>query len=391
MDEYSPKALGQVVRRLRKDAHLTQEELGNRAGYHGGAGISISRIEHGQLDPSADRRDEIARKLGVNPEKLVALAVERTIALKGELSVDDRLAQIGQVNDVRKQLLAELEAFNRSHDRANTDFLMRFRNIASHLEGAPPPKAEQLEREHIPSGDSAESEAAYQIKFTRFGVATALSASAGSTKAGALLGDAADVAFEEAITLGAATLGGALPTFGAAALSAFRKTVGAKRPTAGGVGSAGTDFLLGLGMATLLAAVGGLLSMAQRSVKQRKELEAKLDEAEAEIAETQPSVDALRRILSEATVLLDYIAVHAAHALARWEGQIGEGQLEYQSLSAWELHGYDDFVEIAAAQIAVASLNIQDLLDARGDELEHERAVAGEVLTQARQVVTSRV
>lgn len=130
--------------------------------------------------------------------------------------------------------------------------------------------------------------------------------------------------------------------------------------------------------------------MGQRNRKQQQELAAKLDEVEAEIAESKPSVDALRELIPRATELFEYFAVHAGHALNRWEAEIGQGPLDWQSLSAGEQQRYQDFVEIAAAQLSVvATIDLQDLLTNRGGELEQAIALADEVLTQARGVITS--
>ena len=75
--------------------------------------------------------------------------------------------------------------------------------------------------------------------------------------------------------------------------------------------------------------------------------------------------------------------MHAGQALFRWEAQIGQGQLDTQR--------YRDFVEIAAAQLAVATVDFQDLMTNRGGELARATALADEVLTQSRKVITSHV
>src|SRR5204862_1919960 len=65
-------ALGQVIRELR-EAHtpkLTQEQLGRKAGYRAGAGVSRSRIENGVTRPGARRLEGIAKALGLTVQEL---------------------------------------------------------------------------------------------------------------------------------------------------------------------------------------------------------------------------------------------------------------------------------------------------------------------------------
>lgn len=104
--------------------------------------------------------------------------------------------------------------------------------------------------------------------------------------------------------------------------------------------------------------------------------------------------------MPEATEILEYIAVHAGHALNRWDANmeltgvnsnIGQGPCEWQSLSGAEQQRYQDFVEIAAAQLAVAAMDFENLMTERGGEFEPATAVAREILTQARKTITSHV
>ena len=57
------------VRRLRRDAELTQERLADLAGTHPG---EISRIERAARDPQFSTLIRIARGLGVPPRALLA-------------------------------------------------------------------------------------------------------------------------------------------------------------------------------------------------------------------------------------------------------------------------------------------------------------------------------
>ena len=398
MRPYSKEALGQVVRDLRLKKGLTQEELGSEAGYKGGAGVSISRLENGQLEPSPEKLEGIAKALGLFAEVLAQVAEETTqtpesARRNGSVSIRDRVARVQREIDGRTQLVTDLgQAFNDAHDRAKDDFLMRLVEIAARVDGAPEPDPTQLEGDAIPDGNEAEAEAAYRILFTRLGVAQALVRTAGGAASGAAVGGAASYGpFTAAVASGTASTRAISALSGAAATNGFLAAMRVGTLASRGAGIAGgTALLAGIVAAPVaLAAAGGLLWVGQRNRKQHQELAAKLDEVEAEIAEAQPGVDALRELIPRATEILEYIAVHAGHALSRWEAEIGQGPLDWQSLSAGERQRYQDFVEIAAAQLAVAAIDLLDLLMNRGRELERAIARTGEVLTQSREVVTS--
>lgn len=61
--------------------------------------------------------------------------------------------------------------------------------------------------------------------------------------------------------------------------------------------------------------------------RQQQETTAKLAEPENKIDESQRNVDALRAVMPRATELLEYIAMHAGHALDRWETETGQTSL----------------------------------------------------------------
>lgn len=62
-------ALGQTVRRLRRQADLTQEELAERAGL---SANYVGEIERGECNPSVLVMFALARGLGVHPADLFA-------------------------------------------------------------------------------------------------------------------------------------------------------------------------------------------------------------------------------------------------------------------------------------------------------------------------------
>ena len=389
MTPYSPEALGRVVEKRRREKSFTQEQLGERAGYKGGpgAGVSISRLENGHLSPTPERFEGIAKALGLSADALTQLAEEKTNRSEcappdDRVSIKDRHARVEREIEGRKQLVTELgRAFDDANDSANNDFLMKLIEIAARVDGAPKPDPAQLLRDDIPNGDDVEAEAAYCIQFTNFGVAQALAGTAVGVAAAATYPTfTADVArwTASAIT--------AIPGPMAVAvtdgfLTALR--VGTARRT----GSAGRTALL----AGIVTTAGVLLWTTQRSRKEQRELTAKLDEAEAEIAETRPNVEALRELMPKATEILEYIAVHAGHALNRWATKLGQEPRDWDSLSADEQQRYQDFVEIAAVQLAVANIDFESLMTNRGGEQERATAVARDIVTQSRKVITSHV
>ncbi|HEV2069716.1 MAG TPA: helix-turn-helix transcriptional regulator [Acidimicrobiales bacterium] len=383
-----------MVHDLRRKKGWTQEKLGREAGYQSGAGVSISRLENGRLKPTPERFEGIAKALGLSSDALAELVEETSRKAEsaisgGSVSTEQRAARIQRAVDGRKQLVTDLgQAFNDAHDRAKNDFLMRLVEIAARVDGAPLPDPTQLVGDDTTDGDEVEAEVVYGIEFTRFGVAQALAATAGGA---AVAASAAYPTFTAAVAGSAASAIAAIPgPTSVAATNGFLAALRVGTPGERGSASAGrTAFLTGLAFSAL--GTTAILMMQQRNRQQRRELTAKLDETEAELAESQPNVEALRELMPEATEILEYIAVHAGHALNRWDALIGQGPCEWQSLSGAEQQRYQDFVEIAAAQLAVAAMDFENLTTERGGELKRATAVAREILSQARKTITSHV
>lgn len=382
MTSYLPEALGQVVRHLRRQEEgLTQEQLGRKAGYQGGAGVSISRLENGQLEPSPERFDGLAAALGLTPEELTARAVAKSKSFKVATarveSVADQRTRLQHELDRWKSLIADREReFSEAHDRAKNDFLRRLVEITARVHGASPSEPTRPVTKASLDEEGVESEAAYRLEFTRLGVEQALSETEGR--------GSSYEAFTEAVVLG--TLSTALKISelsGAAALSGLLAATRVRIPVArGAIG----------GLALLAVAAGGLVLVGQqRSRKQQQEIVAKLDEIEVQIAEAKPGVDALLELMPRATELFEYTAIHAGHALDRWGAQIGQGELDLKSLSISEQQRYQDFVEVAAAQLAVTTIEFQDLMTHRDGALERSSAIAHEILSQSWKVIASHV
>ena len=408
--EYSLEALGQVIREHReaKVPAMTQVGLGVEAGYGAGAGVSISRIESGLTRPGSERFEGIALALGRSTSRLEAAAAKRTLELAKERGepisaqgsavggerTKDRVKRIQQEIERRTALTTELaNAFNAAHDHARDDFFMKFVEIAHGINAAPQPDSTGLHDDG--AADDPREDAKYRLRFTSYGIAHVLAGGAGGAFAGAALGGAAAYGtFMAAVSFGSASTGAAIAGLaGAAASNAALALLGGGTLAAGGAGVAGgAAILTGIVAApALLLAVGGLVWMVKRNRKQQQQLAEQLNEAEADIAATQRSFEALISILTRATETLDYIAVHARHALKRWENQLGPRPLDWVSMSPDEQQRYQDFIAISASQLSVVSINVQDLMAARGEDREKLIEFADEVLKQAQSTTEALV
>jgi transcriptional regulator with XRE-family HTH domain len=355
--EYSREALGLVVRGMRERAGLTQEELGRKAGYGTGAGVSISRLEGGLLLPGAERFAGIADALGLSPAELEARAAEETAdhaaasaqaraarradgvpdestASRSSARPKERAMRIQREVDERTRVITELtDAFNEQHDRARDEFFVPLAELASRLEAAQRLDVAQL-------GDE----------------------DAGGSPEGAR---------------------------------------GVLQPPSGVLGTAPTSSAVGraavwvgiVGAPSLILGAGGLLYL-KRNRKQQQELAAKLDEAEAELAATRPGVEALQRVLASATEALDYLATHAGHAVTRWASQLDPGSTTWESLSRAERRRFEAFMAIAAAQVEIVTIipiNVQGLLTTRGSDRDHLIQLSDELLTESMDIIRAHV
>jgi transcriptional regulator with XRE-family HTH domain len=61
-------AFGRVVRELREEQGLSQEELGNRTGLHRN---HVGQVERGELAPTLKSVEVLADALGVPPSELI--------------------------------------------------------------------------------------------------------------------------------------------------------------------------------------------------------------------------------------------------------------------------------------------------------------------------------
>jgi hypothetical protein len=128
-----------------------------------------------------------------------------------------------------------------------------------------------------------------------------------------------------------------------------------------------------------------------RSRRRQEELEARIGEIEAQVESTQPGIDALLEVLPRTTQLLDYISIHGSHAFTRWEQVLGSGSLQWEELDPQVQERYRQFERIAAAQIAVSNLNIQELYASRDEELERALERVRALLEEAQHIVVEYV
>ena len=90
-------AIGDQIRRVRKEHRFSQEELARRAGLSRGG---FAQIERGERTPSSATVEKIAMALGVGVEKLYPKPVEFSGSLfgrgnaEGQLSIEERVHRV---------------------------------------------------------------------------------------------------------------------------------------------------------------------------------------------------------------------------------------------------------------------------------------------------------
>jgi transcriptional regulator with XRE-family HTH domain len=409
--EFSLEALGQVIRELRVAKDMTQDELGGEKGaqYGGGAAVSISRIEKGLTRPRPERLAGIAAALDCTPGQLEAAAAKRTLELflgegggdspggahtaGDEEGIKDRERRVRQEIERRTTVITEFgDAFNEAHDRARDDFFLKFVEIARGVEGAPQPDPEKLQGEDV---TGAEAEAISLLRSTSYGVAHMLAGGAGGAAAGAAVGGAAAYGtFVAAATFGTASTGAAISGLsGVAAYNAALALLGGGTLAAGGAGvTGGIVVLAGIVAAPVaLLGAGGVVLALRRNRKQQQERTEKLKEADAALDASRRAFEAVDDFLPRATETLDYIAVHAAHALNKWEAQLGPRPLDWASLEAGDQQSYLNFIEVSTSQLLLLTIDWPSLMASRGDNRERLIELADEVLNQSQAVVEALV
>jgi transcriptional regulator with XRE-family HTH domain len=379
-------ALGLEIKHLREQSEMSQEELGGQAGYGKGAGVSISRIESGTTRPTKLRLAGIALALKVTPEQLEDLAKLRSDAGEGagqetdarvrKQTVKDRLKGVQERTKRRTDCVEELgESFNDAHDRARDAYFLRFVDIAKGIENAPLPKMPPQDELAV-SDDSAEDARATAAGMSLLSqkITGALVGGAGGAATGAAVGGAAAYAAFTGVTMfGTASTGAAISGLsGIAATNATLAVLGGGTLAAAGGGiAAGSLLLTGIVAAPIaILAAGGLFLAHRRTKTQEVKLNAQLDVAEATLDATQHGFDLLADTLVRATLILEYIGVHAAHALEKWERGLGARSMTWASLTFEQQQSYREFIDIAACELAVDGIDAPQFMTTKADGLE---------------------
>ena len=424
--EYSRAALGQVIRELREaqTPKLSQEQLGHRAGYRAGAGVSMSRIENGMTLPGPRRLEGIATALGLTVHELEARSSQRSTGTSpspeppkapprrgpGRIrrphqepsaggsteSTKDRMSRIHDEFERRHAMaLAKSHAFNTVHDRARDDFFMRLVQAAATITGQPAPHdhpSGPADTFHVGTSLSPTTEAALRRQLAAERIAGMLASGAGA--AAAKEETDPESAYSAVVAAALITSVSHAPSppdpQTGATVRATRALLGGGTSAAGRTGIlAGTALLTGFlaSAASPLFAAGTLAWLARRSRRQNDQLRMELDQAEANLAATQPGFDAVMDILVRATEILGYIAVHARHAEQRWRAQLTDTPVRWSDLSSEHQGQYQAFVEVAARQVLVDSINMTELLTSHGELQARLIQVADDILTLAKRDV----
>lgn len=403
----NPEALGQEIRERRIKHGLTQDELGTRAGYGAGAGVSISRIEGGLTRPGPERFAAIARELGLSSDELES-AASRRISQPGAGSAETDPPAVSPAVRERlearsQRIRAEIErrqtrtsalfaAFNEAHDRARDEFVMPFNEAASEISGARPAAAD------LDVGDvaTAENEAAFRIAFAQRGVSQVLASGAAGLAIG-LAPDAGRAAryftFRTAVAVGTSSTDRPIAELrGIAQTNAAHALLGGGTRANGGRGiDGGKRLLTGIEVGTaLLVAISPAVLAAMRSVKQRRQFAATLDAVDAQLGETRCGFEALEAILPRATEVLDEIAVHGGRALGRWEAQLPR-PLKFGSLGPSERERYEDFVALTGCLLAVTATDFAELVECSDEDRPRLIDLAAQVVNQAHATVRSMI
>ncbi|WP_052061219.1 helix-turn-helix domain-containing protein [Rhodococcoides fascians] len=401
---YSTTVLGTVIRERREALSMTQKELGSNAGYGAGAGVAISRIEAGTVRPSLVKLQGIARALGTSVAEIEQKATRRDESIEPEehptnrMGAKERAAAIQQELERRTQLIEGLvTTFNTAHDGARDQFFMAFVGVAEQIEGAPVPDPDTTEIANESSEandtDGIQTEAALRQKVTEIGVKHVLATGAAGAATGGAVGTAAAYgAFTAAVSFGTASTGAAISGLsGVAATNAATALLGGGTLAAGGAGIAGGTALLGALVAgpAVILALGGAFWMYRK--KRNKEQDEQLDAAEASLSGTSGGVDALEKLIPVATEILDYVAVHAGHALKRWQRGLGPLPTQWKSLTDEQRARYQDFVEVLSCQLSVISINVNDIAAASDVERVRMTDFALEVLRRSKRTVEALV
>ena len=351
---------------------MSQAELGTRAGYGGGAAVSINRFENGLMLPGEERLRKIATALGLPLESLIssdATAPDVTPNLPNvparvtTETLKDRAARVQrEINDQTNEVGQLITQFADASATVAVTFSGPRDELASRIRKLPEEPIFPPERRQHPAWTA---ESAVEL--------LAPADSALSSVPSVLRSDVWHRTIAESVSR-------------AFLAAAFSSRTGR-----------GADHVTNLVAATAAGiVVGGLGSLSARNKAQQREIAARLDHAEAKISRFRPGIEALRSIIPRAVELLEYVAVHGAHALSRYQSTLAHREsaegINWGELSESEQQSFKMFAEIEVAKNAVAGIDLEGLLSAPDEEsLRTNLSQINELISRCREVVESRV
>ncbi len=127
-------SLGEIIRSLRKQAGLSQEELADGVC----SPVSISRIENGTQMPSSTVLDALLSKLGTGTYQICDIFYknEKQIAFEEKAELVTKLISAGNIQEAKDHMLT-LETFARGND-ANLQYYLLLDASVKLYEQAPP-------------------------------------------------------------------------------------------------------------------------------------------------------------------------------------------------------------------------------------------------------------
>lgn len=371
-------ALGGAISRRRGATGLTQEELGARAGYKTGAGVSISRIENGSVMPGPSRLTAIANALGTTAETLER---EAGIEPGGASNAGRRQTLNSRRERVEAQFIQRSETLTRLEDdyygAANeataqaVDPLVaiceELRGMPAVLESADIAGAERIKL--LSQGLTGIDESGPGNLLRMLG-ARGVAGGPFSDLGGAFL---AKKVLDFTAEHGTSSTGVPINTLnGAARTNAALSRLGLGSKAVGKFGMQGGRLALGA-VAALPAviAVGGVFALAKRA--DRQELERKLPAAETFLALSEERFQAVITHMTESTEILRTAITHGSWALEVWIESLisptGERLRSWDELDDSEQAKFTELAHVATCIAALLALRPEELLTAPSTNL----------------------
>ena len=360
------------------------------AGYQTGAGVSISRLEGGLLQPEPgalrrhrrgarpDRRGARGpgRLPGTSGRSRAGPVADPTVgeaagstsggakAPPGQKELNARRKQIEHETGERTRTITELgDAFNEAHDRARTEFFLRLVEIAGRVRGFAAARPERRSATTVPAGDG--------------GAGGEHSASADAVPpAPPPLGAAGrwreppPAPVPAGVSMARAAPPGAVPPVPPAAPWCWPASW---RCRWGSCSRAGSP--------TWSSATAGSDRSSTRSSTRRR-------------PSSPPRGRGSPRSRTSSRERRRPSTTSRPTPVTPWTGgrsSTRTGSTTWEALGDAGQRRYLDLVDVAAAQIAIVTFDYQDLLITRGGDRDHLIHLADQVLTQSREAVRAHV